>query len=121
MRTPYALLAILAAGGLLTPSFAQEPLRGPTLQERIAELERTVATLETRAGLQTARPADLGVGESGMALAARVDALQRSVERLTADVQRVERLADSAARNAEQAQRAATAAQQSAREAALRR
>jgi hypothetical protein len=121
MRTPYGLLAIFAASWPLASSLAQEPLRGPTLQERVAQLERAVATLETRAGLQSARPADLGVGESGVALAARVDALQRSVERLTADIQRVERLADSAARDAAQARREATAAQQSAREAVLRR
>ena len=69
---------------------AQEPLRAPTLQERVAALETAVATIETRFGLESARPGNLGTGESGQALAGRVDALQRSVERLSGDIQRVE-------------------------------
>jgi hypothetical protein len=82
-------------------------------------LERNVATLETRFGLDSARPPTFG-GETGTALAARVDTLERSLERLVVDLQRVERLADSAAREAAQARRDATAAQQAARDAAMR-
>jgi hypothetical protein len=70
-------VAALAAVALAA---AQEPLRAPTLQERVAALETAVATIETRFGLESARPGNLGTGESGVALAGRVDALQRSVD-----------------------------------------
>jgi hypothetical protein len=89
------------------------------MEERVAALETGIATLETRFGLQSARAPDFG-GESGLALAGRVTAMERSLERLAVDVQRVERLADTAARDAAAAQREAMAAQQTARDAAMR-
>ena len=111
-------MAALAAVALAA---AQEPVRAPrTIQERVADLEANVATIETRLGLQSSRPSNLGTGESGAALAARVNGLERSLERLAADLTRVERLADNAARDAAQAARDASAAQQAARDAALR-
>jgi hypothetical protein len=120
MRTALRHLTIIAALGLSASATAQEPLRAPTLQDRVADLEASVAVIETRFGVQSARPADLGIGESGLALAGRVDALERALERLAADVQRIERAVDNAARAAAQAQRDATAAQQTARDAAMR-
>ena len=121
MRPTLRYSTALAALAVVALAAAQEPLRrAPTLQERVTELEATVATLETRFGLDTTRPSNLGTGESGLALAGRVDALERSLEQLARDVMRVERLADNAARDAAQAQREAMAAQQAARDAAMR-
>lgn len=120
MRTKLGYVTILAALGLSASAIAQEPLAAPTLQERVADLEASVAVIETRFGVQSARPVDLGNGESGLALAGRVDALERALERLAAEVQRIERVVDNAARDAAQAQREASAAQQVARDAAMR-
>ena len=119
MRITLRYAAALAALAVLALTSAQEPQRARTLEERIVELERGLATIDTRFGIQSARLPDLG-GESAAALAARVDAVERSIERLANDLQRVDRLADTAARDAAQAQRDATAAQQTARDAALR-
>jgi hypothetical protein len=119
MRITLRYAAALAALAILALTSAQEPQRARTLEERIVELERGLATIDTRFGIQSARLPDLG-GESGAALAARVDAVERAIERLGNDLQRVDRLADTAARDAAQAQRDATAAQQTARDAALR-
>jgi hypothetical protein len=120
MRTTLRYTTLVVGLALVALGAAQEPLRAPTLQERVAALEASVATIETRFGIESARPRDLGIGESGAALAGRVDALERSLERLVGDMRRVEQLADSAAREAAQARRDATAAQQAARDAAMR-
>ncbi len=117
MHRALRCLSALVALAVLTLAAAQSPR--PTTEERVAALESALATLETRFGLQSARPPDFG-GESGLALAGRVTAIERSLERLAADVQRVERLADTAARDAAAAQRDATSAQQTARDAAMR-
>jgi hypothetical protein len=117
MHTFLRWSSALAALSALALAAAQAPR--PTMEERVASLESSLATLETRFGLQSARQPDFG-GESGLALAGRVTAVERSLERLAADVQRVERLADTAARDAAAAQREATAAQQTARDAAMR-
>jgi O-acetylhomoserine/O-acetylserine sulfhydrylase-like pyridoxal-dependent enzyme len=119
MRTTLCCTLLAALLGIW-PTTAQQPPRAPTLEERIARLESGLATVETRFGLESSRPADLGIGQTGAALAGRVDALERSLERLASDVQRIERLADTAARDASQAQRDASMAQQLAREASLR-
>jgi hypothetical protein len=110
---PSLALAALAA---LTLAAAQPQ---QTVEERIAELEVAVATLDTRLGLESSRQPNVG-GESGLALQGRVTALERNLERLTADVQRVSRVAEQAARDAASAQRDAMAAQQAARDAAMR-
>ena len=107
----------LATLSLLTFAVAQPPR---TMEERIGALESSLATLETRFGLESSRQPNLG-GESGVAIAGRVQTLERSLERLTTEVQRVERLADTAARDAAAAQRDAMTAQQMAREASMRR
>jgi hypothetical protein len=120
MRTALGLATTLVALGMVTTAAPQEPLRAPTLQERVVHLEAAVATLETRTGVQSARPADLGIGETALGLAGRVDALERALERLAADVQRIERAVDNAARDAADARREAGAAQQAARDAAMR-
>jgi hypothetical protein len=120
MRTIVRYAMTMGALALVTLATAQEPLQGPTLQERVAALEANVATIETRFGIESTRPRNLGNGETGVALAGRVDALERSLQRLAGDLMRVEQLADNAAREAAQARRDATTAQQAARDAALR-
>ena len=110
---------LIAVLGTLTPAAAQPPSPVPTLDERVTNLEGDVASIETRFGVQSARPTDFG-GESGLALAARVDALERTLGRLQSDLQRIERLVDAATREAAQARRDASAAQNAARDAALR-
>jgi proline dehydrogenase len=103
----------LAALSLVVLAFGQNAQTPPrTTDERLAALESALATLETRFGLESTRQPNLG-GETGVALQARVNALERAVDRLTVDVQRVDRVADAAARDA-------MAAQQAARDAALR-
>jgi hypothetical protein len=120
MSTLVRYMATLGALGVIALAAAQEPLRAPTLQERVTRLEADLATIETRFGIARSRPSDLGSGESGLALAGRVDALERSLQRLAGDVQRIEQLADNAAREAAQARRDASSAQQSARDAVMR-
>lgn len=120
MRTTVRYSTTVAALAVVAFAAAQEPLRPPTLQERVDTLERQVATIDTRFGLESTRPANLGIGETGVGLTSRVDALERSLERLAADVARVQQLADNAARDAQQAQREAMSAQQTARDAAMR-
>jgi hypothetical protein len=118
MRTTLRHLTTLAALAAAALAAAQEPLRPPpTIPERVTALEQQVATIETRSGVESTRPRDLGIGESGLALAGRVNALERSLARLEGDLRRVEQLADNAARTAAQAQRDA---QQAARDAAIR-
>jgi ubiquinone biosynthesis protein UbiJ len=94
---------------------AQGPRSEPTLEERIAQIERNVASLDTRIELRSTL--DSG---SAAATAARVEQLERSLERLTAELQRVERETNAALREAMLARREATAAQQLARDAANR-
>lgn len=89
-----------------------------TLAERVAALERQVARLDTRTGIESAtRPA---VTVQAGNLVARIDALERSVASLGAYLDRVQRQADDALRAATQAQRDAQAAQQTARDVAMR-
>jgi hypothetical protein len=114
-----AAVAAAAAAAVFTLANAQAPQRPLTVEDRVAALERQVATLDTRAGLNsTALPG--GANDRDYALTSRIDQLQQAMDRLATDVQRVERLADNAARDASQAQREAMYAQQAARDAANR-
>jgi hypothetical protein len=99
-------------------ALAQEPVRprAPTLEERVAALESSVNSLDTRFGLERSRAGD-DAGQTELALAGRIQALERMVDRLSADLQRVERTADDARRAADAAQRTA---EQAARDARLR-
>jgi hypothetical protein len=103
--------AIVAAGlCVLTLALAQP--RERTIEERVGALESGLASLETRFGVQSTRPDNLG-GGSDLAAALRITALERSLERVEADLQRVRNLAETAAREAADAR-------QAARDAAMR-
>ena len=109
-------VAILGCAFLPLAGAQQAPT--PTLAERVTALERQVARLDTRFGIESAtRP---GVNQQGGNLVAKVDDLERSIARLAADLQRVQRQADDASRTANQAARDAQTAQQMARDAAMR-
>ena len=105
-----AALAVLATGS------AQSPAREPTLEERVLAIERNVASLSTRFELRETARAPGG----DAALAARVDELERTVNRLATDLRRIESTADNALREASQARRDAQDAQREARDAAMR-
>jgi hypothetical protein len=118
MRTSNLFLAAGAALVLAASALTQErPTEGPTIEERLAALEGGLATLDTRLARVANRAGD-DPGQSELALAGRMTALERAVERLEADVQRAERLADNASRTASEAQRNA---EQAIRDASMRR
>jgi hypothetical protein len=121
MNTIVRSLAVgMTVVALAWTTLAQDPpAESPTIEQRLAAVEAAVARLDTRLALAITRPGE-DAGQTEVALAARVMALERSVERLTADLERAERLADNAARAAGDAQREATRAQQAARDAATR-
>jgi capsule polysaccharide export protein KpsE/RkpR len=116
MGTLIRSLAFLAAASLVALAPAQQPpdrQRTPTLEERVTALESSLATLDTRLALERSHIGD-DAGQTELALSARVQSLERLVERLTIDMQRVQRVADDAARAANAAQRTA---EQAARDA----
>ena len=116
MATLIRYFAFFAAALPASLALAQEPVRprAPTLEERVAALESSVATLDTRLGLIRSRAGD-DAGQTELALSGRIQALERTVDRLTVDLQRVQRTADDALRAAGAAQRTA---EQAARDAA---
>jgi hypothetical protein len=82
----------------------------------VAALERSLASLDTRLGLERSRVGD-DAGQTELALSGRIQALERTLDRLAVDLQRVQRTADDALRTADTAQRTA---EQAARDARLR-
>jgi hypothetical protein len=110
-----AVVAAALPGALV---LAQEPIRprAATLEERVAALEASLASLDTRSALDRTRIGD-DAGQTEAALAGRIQALERMVDRLAAELQRVQRTADDAVRTAGTAQRTA---EQAARDARLR-
>jgi len=116
MRTFIRGLAFCTAASLVVVALAQQPRGqqpGPTVEERVSALEASLASLDTRLQLERTRVGD-DAGQNELALAGRVQNLERLVERLTIDVQRVQRTADDAARAAGAAQRTAEQAQRDA-------
>lgn len=115
MATFVRCFAVLASTSLVSLALAQQSpsQRAPTLEERVTALESGLASLDTRFGLQRSRTGD-DAGQTELALSARVQTLERMVDRLVADLQRVQRAADDAARTAGAAQRTA---EQAARDA----
>jgi len=117
MSTLFRHFAVVIAALAASVALAQPPPQRGTLEERVAALEAGLASLDTRFGLERTRPGE-DAGQTEVALAGRVQALERSIERLAIDVQRAQRAADDAARAAGAAQRDAERAM---REATLRR
>jgi hypothetical protein len=114
LSRPFAAsIAVLA----ISVAPAQPPPQRGTIEERVAALEAGLASLDTRFGLERTRSGD-DAGQTELALASRVQALERTIERLAVDLQRAQRTAEDAARAASAAQRAAD---QAVREATLRR
>ncbi|HXS80303.1 MAG TPA: alanine-zipper protein [Gammaproteobacteria bacterium] len=115
MSTFVRCFAFFAAALPASLALAQEPIRPrtPTLEERVTALESSIATLDTRFGLARSRPGD-DAGQTELALSGRIQALERTVDRLSVDLQRVQRTADDALRAAGAAQRTA---EQAARDA----
>src|SRR5690606_23484587 len=119
---PIALLMVLLVGPAVLTAGAQDDAASDaadetTLEARIEELERTVASLDTRLMTRTTgRNAEL----PSQLLEQRVAQLERSFAMLRADLQRIERTADAALRTAADAQRTAANAEREARAAASR-
>ena len=117
MSTSARYFTLFATALFASPALAQQPPpRAGTLEERVAALESGVAALDTRLGLARSRVGD-DAGQTELALAGRIQALERMVDRLSVDLQRVQRTADDAVRAADAAQRTA---EQAARDARLR-
>jgi hypothetical protein len=136
---PTAKLA--AAAGLVYLSFAaaqppaqapgaqsQPGARPPTLEERVAALERGLASVTTRFEIRESQvpPSQAGV-QNAAAFESRVSSLERSIAGLQQQIMSVQRAADSAqraadsaSRDAGDARRTAQSAESTARDALLR-
>jgi hypothetical protein len=116
MKRKWAAIGVFAVGAGVALAYAQPPPQ-PSIDERVAALEREVARIGTRTQLHESTAST----DPSIALSGRLDQLERTVGRLSSDLQRIERQADNALRNAAAAQRTAEDAQRLARDAALRR
>ena len=113
---------LAVAAGLVYVSFAaaQPPVsqsqgpRPPALEERVAQLERGLATATARF---EARDAAAASSSSTTSLENRVLRLEQTLDRLAQDVQRAERSADTAQRAADAAARDAADARRTAQDA----
>ncbi|HVS24805.1 MAG TPA: alanine-zipper protein [Gammaproteobacteria bacterium] len=118
---PVATLAATAGLFYLAFAAAQPPApqtqagRQPTIEERVATLERGLASVTTRFELRAAAVAP--TPPSGAALESRVSGVERALERMQLDLQRVERTADNAQRAADSATRDAADARRVAQDA----
>ena len=117
---------LAAAGALVYLSFAaaQPPTQGPpgnrppTLEERVAALERGLASVTTRFEIrESAVPASQQGAQSAAALDSRVGNLERSINQLQQAIQSAQRAADSAQRAADSASRDAGDARRTAQSA----
>jgi len=129
-----ARLAAAAALVYLSFAAAQPPAQGPpgnrpqTLDERVAALERGLASVTTRFEIrESAVPPSQSGAQNAAAFESRVSNLERSIDRLQQEIQSVQRAADSAqraadsaSRDAGDARRAAQSAENLARDAQLR-
>jgi uncharacterized protein DUF3359 len=115
-----------AAAALVYWSFAaaQPPAQGPpgtrpqTLEERVAALERGLASVTTRFEIrESAVPPSQSGAQSAAAFESRVSNLERSIDRLQQEMQSVQRAADSAQRAADSASRDAGDARRTAQSA----
>jgi len=123
-------LKIVTAMGFIYVSFAAaqpgQPAtqRPPTIEERVAALERGLANASARF---EARDAAAVTSSSTIALETRILRLEQTLDRVAQELQRVERstdsaqrAADAAARDAADARRTALDADRTARDAQMR-
>jgi hypothetical protein len=96
------------------PPAPQPSARPPTIEERVAALERGLASVTTRFDVRDAAAVS---PSSAISLESRVAALERTLDRLVQDIQRVDRAAENAQRAADAAARDATDARRTAQEA----
>ncbi len=117
---------LAAAAALVYWSFAaaQPPAQGPpgnrppTLDERVAALERGLASVTTRFEIrESAVPPSQSGAQNAAAFESRVSNLERSIDRLQQEIQSVQRAADSAQRAADSASRDAGDARRTAQSA----
>jgi hypothetical protein len=132
---------LAAAAGLVYLSFAaaqppaqppgaqsQPGSRPPTLEERVAALERGLASVTTRFEIRESQvPPSQSGAQSAAAFESRVGNLERSIGQLQQQIMSAQRAADSAqraadsaSRDAGDARRTAQAAESTARDALLR-
>jgi chromosome segregation ATPase len=109
------------------PAQSQPGNRLPTLEERVAALERGLASVTTRFDIRESAVPPSQSGAQNAALESRMSNLERSIDRLQQELQSVQRAADSAqraadsaSRDAGDARRTAQSAESAARDALLR-
>lgn len=132
MKAIASVVLAVAAAAALAPETSSAQQRGNAersaaegaatleqLTERIAALEKLVASLDTRLAVvqESARPPP---EPNGRPAALRIDDLERQMAQLRLDLGRLQTSVDSAARTAESAQRTATQAENTARDALFR-
>jgi hypothetical protein len=122
---------LAAAAGLVYLSFAaaqppaqqsppqsQPGARPPTIEERVAALERGLASVTTRFEIrESAAPASQSGNLNAAAFESRVSGLERSIGQLQQQLQSLQRAADSAQRAADSASREAGDARRTAQQA----
>jgi len=97
---------------------AQPGARPPTLEERVAALERGLASVTTRFDIrESAVPPSQSGAQGAAAFESRVSSLERSITSLQQQLQSAQRAADSAQRAADSASRDAADARRTAQSA----
>ena len=113
-----AALVYLSFAAAQPPAQAPSGNRPPTLEERVAALERGLASVTTRFEIrESAVPPSQSGAQNGAAFESRVSNLERSLDRLQQEIQSVQRAADSAQRAADSASRDAGDARRTAQSA----
>lgn len=115
------LAGTLLSLGLLTMAGGQDAESDDTVENRLRQLERMVATLDTQLQLRTATgggPEDRTTRDFN--LTTRLSDIERRIQQLGNDLSNLQRQTNDAVRVASQAQRDAQLAQQIARDAANR-
>jgi predicted nucleic acid-binding Zn-ribbon protein len=123
-RKSTARFAAVATLVYLSFAAAQPSPQGPpgtrpqTLEERVAALERGLASVTTRFEIrESAVPPSQSGAQNAAAFESRVSSLERSIDRLQQEIQNVQRAADSAQRAADSASRDAGDARRTAQSA----
>jgi hypothetical protein len=113
-----AALVYLSFATAQPPAQAPSGNRPPTLEERVAALERGLASVTTRFEIrESAVPPSQSGAQNAAAFESRVSNLERSLDRLQQEIQNVQRAADSAQRAADSASRDAGDARRTAQSA----